>query len=256
MSTTVLLHAHPDDEAIFTGGTIALLAGRGHRVVVLFATSGELGLGAGPELAERRREEARRACEVLGASRVVFLDHHDSGGSDDAWHRPWGAFADVRVDVVADHVAALCEQEQASALVTYDAEGVYGHPDHVQAHRVGRLAAMMADLPTWYEVTLDREHLHFVESHVAAAAGRSIRSAAPIGVPTVEVSTTVDVRPVLSRKLEAIAAHRSQVEDPTFGAGDRFEEVYGFEWFVRHGAPGAIEELAMGPVERSGSVAR
>jgi hypothetical protein len=64
-------------------------------------------------------------------------------------------------------------------------------------------------------------------------------------VPTVEVSTTVDVRPVLARKLEAIAAHRSQVDDPTFGAGERFEEVYGFEWFVRHGPAGAIDELAM-----------
>ncbi|UDY34261.1 PIG-L deacetylase family protein [Dermatobacter hominis] len=246
MSTILFLHAHPDDEAIFTGGTIALLAERGHRVVVVFATSGELGLGAGEGLGDVRRAEARAACEHLGVASTVFLDHRDSGGSPAADGRSEDAFAAARADHVAAQVAALIEVEEADALVTYDAEGVYGHPDHVQAHRVGRLAAAMADLPTWYEVTVDREHLHFVDTHVAAVAGASISPSRAVGMPTVEISTTVDVSAVLVPKLRAIAEHRSQVgPDPTFGSGDHFDDVYGLEWYVRHGRRGAIDDLAL-----------
>lgn len=246
MSTILFLHAHPDDEAIFTGGTIALLAAGGHRVAVVFATSGELGTGAGDGLRDVRRAEARAACDLLGVASVHFLDHHDSGGSGDPDGRHDDAFADARVEDVAAQVAAIAEAEQADALVTYDAEGVYGHPDHVQAHRVGRLAALLADLPAWYEVTVDREHLHFVDTHVAAVAGRSISPTRAVGLPTVEISTTIDVSEVLAPKLRAIAEHRSQVgPDPTFGSGDHFDDVYGLEWFVRHGRRGAIDALAL-----------
>ena len=246
MSTILFLHAHPDDEAIFTGGTIALLAERGHRVVVVFATSGELGTGAGDGLRDVRRAEARAACDRLGVDRVHFLDHHDSGGSHDPDEHHRDAFAGARVEDAAAQVAAIVEVEQIDALVTYDADGVYGHPDHVQAHRVGRLAALLADLPTWYEVTVDREHLHFVDTHVAAVAGRSISPSRAVGLPTVEITTTVDVSAVLVRKLQAIAEHRSQVgPDPTFGTGERIDDVYGLEWYVRHGRRGAIDELAL-----------
>ncbi|MFM7063663.1 MAG: PIG-L deacetylase family protein [Actinomycetes bacterium] len=246
MSTVVVVHAHPDDEAIFTGGTIALLAAAGHRVVVVYATSGELGAGAGPGLAEVRREEARAACELLGAERVVFLDHHDSGTSHDPADRPLGAFAGVSVVVAADHLAAVVEGEQADALITYDAGGVYPHPDHVHVHRVGATAAGLAGLLTWYEVTVDREYLHFVDTHVAALAGEAIAPMLELGSPTVEITNTVDVRSVLGLKLAAIAEHRTQVQDPTFGAADRFPEVYGYEWFIRHGQPGPVDELVAG----------
>ena len=244
MSTFVLLHAHPDDEAIFTGGTIARLSARGHRVVVIFATSGELGLGAGPGLAERRRNEAHEACELLGVDRVVFLDHQDSGmfqGRD----LPWGAFTGVKVDVAADHVAAIAEGERADALVTYDARGVYGHPDHIHAHLVGAAAARIAGVPTWYESTVDREYLHFVDTHVANLAGAALATRPVVGTPTVEITSTVDVRQMLDVKLAAIAAHRSQVSDPTFGSAEHFDEVYGYEWFVRHGPTTALDELGM-----------
>jgi LmbE family N-acetylglucosaminyl deacetylase len=246
VSTVVVVHAHPDDEAIFTGGTIALLAAAGHRVVVVYATSGELGVGAGPGLAEARRDEARAACNLLGAERVVFLDHHDSGTSHDPRERPLGAFAGVSVDVAADHLAAVVEGERADALVTYDSGGVYPHPDHVHAHRVGSMAAGLVGLLTWYEVTVDREYLHFVDTHVAALAGESIAPMLELGSPTVEITNTVDVRGVLGLKLAAIAEHRTQVVDPTFGAADSFPEVYGYEWFIRHGRPGPIDALTAG----------
>ena len=250
MSTIVFFHAHPDDEAIFTGGTIARLAELGHRSIVVFATSGELGAGAGPELAAERQAEARSACAVLGAERPVFLDHVDSGLSPDPASRPTGAFDDCGIDLAARALAATLEHIRADALVTYDSGGVYGHPDHVQAHHVGRAAATIARLSTWYEVTVDREHLHFVDTHVAALAGDAMAAhfvdrAPAVGLSTVEISTTVDVSGALDRKLRAIAAHRSQVgDDPTFGAGAGFEAVYGTEWYVRHGERGLLDDLA------------
>ena len=244
-STLVFLHAHPDDEAIFTGGTIARLAVEGHRVVVVYATSGELGHGAGADLGALRRDEARRACETLGAQRVVFLDHHDSGVGVHAEHRPWGAFANANIDSVADHLADIADNERGIAIITYDPNGVYGHPDHIHAHHVGAMAAERSSMSTWYEVTVDREYLHFVDTHVAAIAGTAVAQHPLIGSPTVEISTTVDVRGVLDRKHDAIAAHHSQVDDPTFGANERFGEVYGFEWFIRHGPATVLDDLHM-----------
>ena len=248
--TILFLHAHPDDEAIFTGGTIRRLADTGHRVVVVFATSGELGRRDprdvdGSQLAAVRRDEARRLCAILGAQRVVFLDHVDSGTSDDPDHRPWGAFADVALDVVADHVAAIAEGERADAIVGYDPGGIYPHPDHLHVHRVAHRAARRAGTPTRYDVTVDREYLHFVDAHVAAAAGASLDRPRRIGLPTVEISATVDVRGELVAKHRAIAAHASQVGgDATFGSGGGFGDVYGWEWYVRSGPPGAIDRLA------------
>lgn len=244
MSTVVVVHAHPDDEAIFTGGTIALLADAGHRVVVVFATSGELGEGAGPELGEQRRAEAEAACALLGVARTVFLDHHDSGVHPDPAERPLGSFSAVDLGVVAGHIADLVAGERADTLVTYDAGGVYPHPDHLHVHRAGAVAAGLAGLATWYEVTVDREYLHFVDTHVAALAGAVVAPMLELGSPTVEITNTVDVRSVLARKLLAIAEHRSQVADPTFGVAERFPEVYGYEWFIRHGGPGVIDALA------------
>jgi N-acetyl-1-D-myo-inositol-2-amino-2-deoxy-alpha-D-glucopyranoside deacetylase len=245
MSTFLILHAHPDDEAIFTGGTIALLAERGHRVVVVFATGGELGAGDVRGLGDVRRREAIAACDALGVARVVFMDHHDSGLEADHRLRPWGAFADEPVEVVAQHVADIAVAERATAIVSYDTDGVYGHADHVQASRVAEAARQLAGVPTSYEVTVDREYLHFVDTHVAHMAGDAIPDRVAIGRSTVEIDLTVDVRPALDRKIAAIAAHASQIDDPTFGAADRFPAVYGFEWYIRHGAATAIDELSI-----------
>lgn len=175
---------------------------------------------------------------------MVFLDHQDSGMCCDG-ELPWGAFTGVEVDAAAVHVAAIAAGEGADVLVTYDARGVYGHPDHIHAHLVGETAARIAEVPTWYESTIDREYLHFVDTHVANQAGAALATRPVVGTATVEITTTIDVRKVLDVKLAAIAAHRSQVSDPTFGSAEHFDEVYGYEWFVRHGPATALDELAM-----------
>src|ERR1044072_7059754 len=142
----VFFHAHPDDEAIFTGGTMALLAASGWRVVLVIATAGEQGLATaliGPDvpLSVRRMGETAQAAETLGAQRVEFLGYHDSGLDTPAGSRPAGAFADAPVDEAAARLAGILAEEQPAALVGYDARGIYGHVDHVQVHRVGAAGA-------------------------------------------------------------------------------------------------------------------
>lgn len=259
--TVVFFHAHPDDESIFTGGTIRRLVDRGVRTVVVIAAGGSAG-GDGPRLdpdacrlAHERADEARAACRLLGVDAVHVLGYVDAGVRAD--HLPHEArLAGVPVDRAASALAGLLRRERATALVTYDEGGIYAHPDHLAVHRLGVAAAQAAGVEVVYEATVDREYLHFVETHLVGHAVRWLVGAdgslatnrAPLGVPTVMVSTTVDVRSVAACKRAAIAAHRSQlpVDDPFHHLdGDTFDAVYGYEWFVRRGPAGPIEELAV-----------
>lgn len=249
----MFFHAHPDDEAIFTGGTIARLSDAGHRVVVVVATGGELGLphGATEQLAAVRQDETRRAAAILGVSRVAFLGYRDSGLAGDPANEAPGCLFAACPDEVADRLVALLVEEEATALVVYDEFGIYGHPDHVQVHRVGHLAAAAAATPTVYDATVDREYLHFVETHLveeAILAGDLGLARSHIGVPTVMVTTTVAVGGVADRKRSAMAAHGSQIPETTSALQiglEQFAAVYGWEWYVRHGPAGAIDDLAI-----------
>jgi LmbE family N-acetylglucosaminyl deacetylase len=258
--TIVFFHAHPDDEAIFTGGTIWLLAERGWRVVVVIATGGEWGeaaVGFGhTDLAVVRRQETMEAARILGVARVEFLGYHDSGLSGDPAHTCPNSLAWADEHEVAARVATILTEESAAALVTYDPEGIYGHPDHLVVHRSALAAAEAAAVATVYEATVDREYLHFVETHlvveatIAAQPERTVvglgLAAAPLGLSTVEVDCTVDVRPVLAVKRRAMAAHASQIPETSSAmrlpdAG--FAAVYGYEWYARRGPVGPIDGL-------------
>ncbi len=251
----VFLHAHPDDEAIFTAGTMALLSRGGHRVVLIVATGGELGqphqdLGGAEHLAAVRRAETEVAAGLLNVARIEFLGYRDSGMAGDPANRTAGSLWSTDPAVVAERVSAILREEAASALVTYDESGIYGHPDHLQVHRAGTLAAARAGVGTIYQATIDREYLHFVETHLveqAALAGDLGIVRSHIGVPTVMVTTAVDVTGQLDRKRAAMAAHASQIPETTsaFRLGlEQFAAVYGWEWFVRTGPPGPIDDLA------------
>lgn len=255
----VFVHAHPDDEAIFTGGTMRLLADAGHPVVLVVATRGEGGThpGGDVDLADVREAETRRAAAVLGVERVEFLGYTDSGLTGMAAH---DAFAVSSVHEAAARLAPLLEG--ADAVVTYDAAGVYGHPDHVATHLVAHEAAERASVPVRYEVTVDHEYLHFVETHLVADAAAALRDAvgdvfpalvrsgggtvARPGLPTVLIDATVDVRGAIGAKRAAMAAHASQLPEvsPSLQlADDVFAATYGYEWFTRSGPPGPIEAL-------------
>ncbi len=253
--TVVFVHAHPDDEAIFTGGTIAMLAAGGWRVVLVVATHGERGLPvvthAAVDLGAHRVAETRRAAELLGVARVEFLGYEDSGLAGDVTGVTAGAFAAAPLDEAVDRLVDLIRPERPAALVTYDAAGIYGHPDHVKAHEVSVQAAASSGVETVYEATVDREYLHFVETHlvVEAGAGRPGDlglAATSLGLPTVLVSSTVDVRSVLDVKRAAMEAHASQIPETSSAmrlppAG--FAAVYGYEWFGRRGPAGPLDEL-------------
>jgi LmbE family N-acetylglucosaminyl deacetylase len=254
VAVVVFFHAHPDDEAIFTGGTIARLSDAGHRVVVVVATGGELGVPHGAasteDLASVRRQETVAATSLLGVARVEFLGYLDSGVAGDPANLAPGALSATAPAEVGHRLAQVLIQEQATTLVIYDAFGIYGHPDHVQVHDAGWLAAEEAATDTVYEATVDREYLHFVETHLVEEAilvGDLGLARSRIGVPTVMVTTTVPVAAVLDRKRAAMAAHASQIPETTSALQvglEQFGAVYGWEWFIRHGPPGPVDELA------------
>jgi len=254
--TIVFFHAHPDDEAIFSGGTMARLAAAGHRVVVVMATSGGQGRSIAMStddttestrcLPDERERELAESCALLGVARVVLFRYEDSGieVSPNAVGR---TFSEIEIDEVAQRLADVIVEEGATALVVYDEGGIYGHLDHLHVHHAGVVAARLSSVPTLYEMTVDREYLHFVDTHLIDHARESLPHVEHIGVPTVFVSTTVDVRMVLEQKRAAIAAHASQVQSSSSVmrlSESSFREVYGYEWFVRHGPRGVIELLA------------
>ncbi len=147
-------------------------------------------------------------------------------------------------------LAAVLHEERATTLVTYDDFGIYGHPDHVQVHQAGWRAAADAGIETVYEATVDREYLHFVETHLveeAILAGDLGLARSHIGVPSVMVTTSVSVASVLDRKRAAMAAHASQIPESTSALQlglEQFAAVYGWEWFIRRGPPGPLDTLS------------
>jgi LmbE family N-acetylglucosaminyl deacetylase len=250
--TVVVLHAHPDDEAIFTGATLRALADRGARVVLVTATSGEEGvprapLAAGETLAQRRLAELERACELLGVARLVLLGYADSGAHAGPW--PAGSLGAAPAGDVAARVAAVVEQEQADALVHYDRRGIYGHVDHVQVHRAGALAARATGV-TAYEATVDAARLRGGPRHVLQQAAGDALDA---GEPAAAIDLTVRADPAaLLAKMAAMAAHASQI-GPRWLDHAGFGEAYGREWFVRRGHPGPLDELARDPMGMPGT---
>ncbi|MBL7518153.1 PIG-L family deacetylase, partial [Frankia sp. CNm7] len=158
MGSVVALHAHPDDEALWSGGTLALLAAAGHRVVIVVATDGHLGDGADPE-AGVRLAELRASAAALGAARVECLGYADSGHGSSFYPDPADRqrFARADLDEAAGRLADLLRAENASVLLSYDARGGYGHRDHVRVHEVGARAAELAGGVRVLEATLPRE---------------------------------------------------------------------------------------------------
>ena len=255
MATLVSFHAHPDDEAIACGGTMAKAAAAGHRVVAVFATRGERGevddgvLEPGEELGHRREREVEAAAAILGVHRTAFLDYVDSGmhgtpGNDDP-----ACFWQADPEEAAARLAGILTEEGADVLTIYDEHGVYGHPDHVQVHRVGRRAAELAGVARVYENTINRDHVLKMAALMPQDAPDEETPSAvdldQLGVPEEVITTVVDVTDHLDQKRRAMAAHASQISETSFFlsmAPDVFAMVWGQEWFVRRGAPAGTRE--------------
>jgi LmbE family N-acetylglucosaminyl deacetylase len=248
--TLVSFHAHPDDEALLTGGLLARCAAEGHRVVLVTATAGERGRTdeqTSHNLAGVRMAELAASAQLLGCARVVGLGYADAGLHPDP-DDP-AAFANQHPEQCAAVLATVLREEHADVLTIYDAYGGYGHPDHVQVHRVGILAARLADTPVVLEATAPRQ-LFVGVLRLLSFLGHPLGGSAPLGTGRVfsdpqVITHRVRVRgAALRRKRAAMAAHTSQRRG---GEGrralDRFARfplplfwlVFGREWYVEHG---------------------
>ena len=165
MATLVFFHAHPDDEAIATAGTMLKASEAGHRVVLVVATGGELGevpqglLDEGETLGQRRKAEVHAAAEILGIQRVEFLGYHDSGMEGDPSNDDPDCFWQADVDAAADQLCQIIQDENTDVLTIYDPHGGYGHPDHIQVHRVGTAAAAKAGISRVYWATMNQDQI-------------------------------------------------------------------------------------------------
>ena len=282
MGTLVLFHAHPDDEAIATGGTMALAAAAGHEVVLVVATRGEQGepvpgvLAPGEALWERRVTETHASAALLGVSEVVFLGYEDSGMMGEPTNANPACFWQADPDEAADRLAAVLDRVGADVLTCYDFHGGYGHPDHIQVHRVGHLAAQRLGLGgggagAVFESTMNRTRITELMAaagdllgdeaavpdlpgagslpaggdgphHERAAAEEVAASAAvepDFGTPEEGITHAIDVTAVLDTKRAAMAAHASQVAADSFFLtlpDEAFAAAFGTEWFILPGS--------------------
>jgi LmbE family N-acetylglucosaminyl deacetylase len=269
--TLMAVHAHPDDEVTGTGAVLARYAAEGHQTIVVTCTDGGCGDGPGgvkpgepghdPAAVVKVREaELEASCAILQVSHLERLGYADSGmmgwPNNEAPH----AFWNTPVEEAAARLAELIRRYRPDVVVTYDPNGFYGHPDHIQTHRI-TMAALASLAPT-SALTTTGEPIKvywttFPHSRMAEF-GRVMRElgeqwdepepgadgAGPeMGLPDDEVTTWVDARDYAQQKFDALAAHASQSDNIFFlkMGLERFREQMGIETFVRVDDPAATQ---------------
>ena len=269
--TMMAVHAHPDDEASSTGGVLAAYSAQGIRTVVVTCTNGEFGDAQGgvkpgedghdeEQVARQRLAELRESVAILGVTNLELLGYHDSGMPDwDYKDRP-DAFCNIPLAEVAARISALIERYRPQVLVTYDDRGPYQHPDHLHASRCAQAAFADSGIPAKLYLSAIRgsdwqrvwDALRELGADVPdfEEADPEIRRR---GAASEErITTTVDIRPVLGRKRDALFAHGSQISESWFSKlpQDVAEATFGRESFIRvsdiTGAPLPEDDLFAG----------
>ncbi len=270
MGTLVAFHAHPDDESIATGGSLAAASAAGHRVVLVLGTGGEYGekpddLADGESLADRRAKELARSAAALGIHRVEFMGYVDSGMTGWEQNNDPNCLMRADLDDAGERLAKILREETADTLLTYDWHGNYGHPDHIAVHRIGHRAAELAGTPHVYEATMNRDEMVRMFALQRAAALESggesnvpdwnpddgADDGNPFGTPEAELTTRIDVTKFIQQKRASIKCHASQISDSSFFMempDEVFASAFGTEWFIRAGAPGGIHESTLAGV--------
>ncbi|MDP9397473.1 MAG: N-acetyl-1-D-myo-inositol-2-amino-2-deoxy-alpha-D-glucopyranoside deacetylase [Actinomycetota bacterium] len=284
----LLVHAHPDDETIGNGATMAKYVAEGASVTLVTCTLGEEGEVLVPGLAHlaadkedalglHRLNELAAAMEALGVRDFRFLGgpgrYRDSGMMGTPTNDRPEAFCQADLDEAAGHLVAVIREVRPQVLVTYDDNGGYGHPDHIQAHRVAVRATELAADPAYgtgepwdiakiYYNTMPRS---VIEEGIAAMkqAGTSffgVESAddMPFAVPDEQVSTRVDAVAHVDAKLAAMRAHATQitVDGPFFALSNNLgNAVWGVEYYRlaagqlgQRGSDGREDDLFSGVV--------
>ena len=252
--TLMAVHAHPDDEATGTGGILARYAAEGIRTVLVTCTDGGCGDGPGgvkpgepghdpAAVAALRRQELKASCEVLNITHLEMLDYADSGMMGWPTNDAPESFWRTPVEQSAARLAELMRRYEPDVVVTYDENGFYGHPDHIQANRVTVAALALTELtPKLYWTTVPRsamqkfmETMREFDSDWTEPDPAEAEALPEIGLPDEEITTWVDVSEFGGQKFDALAAHASQGENIFFlkMGPERFTELMGVETFVR-----------------------
>jgi LmbE family N-acetylglucosaminyl deacetylase len=251
--TLMAVHAHPDDEASSTGGVLALYAEQGIRTVVVTCTNGEFGDAPGQvkpgddghdeqEVAQLRLAELRQSCKILGVSHLELLGYHDSGMPDWEYKNRPDAFCNIPLDVVAGRIGGLIAEYQPQIVISYDPKGMYQHPDHVHAALAAEAAVAKSGTPAklyqtamrpsnWRKIwaALRELGMEMPDREITPEQERQAAEA------EAAITTSIDIRPVLERKREALFAHASQIQESWFSKipPEIAEEAFGYETFVR-----------------------
>jgi LmbE family N-acetylglucosaminyl deacetylase len=280
--TFLAVHAHPDDEASSTGGLYRLLADQGVRTVLVTCTNGECGDASdgakpdadhhdGDEVAKVRAVELDNAVKILGIERLVRLGYRDSGMKGWPQNDDPESFWATPVPEAAQRLAAILLEERPQVVMTYNAHGFYGHPDHIQAHRVTLAALELLDYePTLYFNAIPNSIMAIMgarweqaeRERAAADAEKGIVHApepedpdeerVEMGTPDELIDAVIDVSSVNDAKYEALAAHHSQIADSFWMKMGReeFKKQMRTEWFVRVTNPmnlsGSVSDIFAG----------
>jgi LmbE family N-acetylglucosaminyl deacetylase len=250
------VHAHPDDEATSTGGVLAKYAAEGVTTVLVTCTDGALG-DAGTvkpgeeghsteEVVAARAAELAESCRILGITHAHQLGYHDSGMMGWPQNDADGAFWTTPLQEPVARLAELIRQHRPDVVLTYDENGFYGHPDHIQAHRitVAALDAAGSGARLYYSTVRRSDFARFGE--LMREAGEEFpepeegaEEQPGWGVEDDEVAVDVDVTAFAQAKRDALAAHASQVENIFFLklSPEVFTAAMGREAFVQARPP-------------------
>jgi N-acetyl-1-D-myo-inositol-2-amino-2-deoxy-alpha-D-glucopyranoside deacetylase len=245
MGTLLLVHAHPDDEAISTGGMMMKAKADGHRVVLVTSTRGEVGeiynmdeQSTRPHLGDVRTKELQAAARILGVDRLEFLGYRDSGMVGTADNENTKSFHKAPPDQAAAKLATILREERPDVVVTYDSDGTYGHPDHIKAHHVTNAALDLLEKEGWrpsklYYTAIPRSLMEKFMEQVPEEDRRN-DTIQIVGTPDELVTTRVDVSDYVDQKRQAFAAHVSQ-NDPkswfTTMADQLYRMAFGTEYY-------------------------
>jgi LmbE family N-acetylglucosaminyl deacetylase len=254
------VHAHPDDESSSTGGVLAHYAAAGVRTDVVTCTNGELGDAPGgikpgedghdtAAVVATRLAELEEACRILDVTDLEVLGYHDSGMVDWQYKDHEQSFCNVPIEESCGRLVALFEKYRPDVVITYDDQGGYDHPDHIQAHRITVAAVEQSGIPAKLYFTAWRRRTFADLREKLRAAGVEFPepdfdadTVARMDAVEARITTTVDTRAVADRKRRALAAHASQIEESWLSRipEEMFVDIFGEESFIRvHDTTGA-----------------
>lgn len=256
----LLVHAHPDDETIGTGSTMARYAAEGALVTLVTCTLGEEGEILVPELADlasgeqdllgqHRIGELAAACAALGVTDHRFLGGagrwRDSGMMGTPHNNRADCFWQADVDEAVTALVEILLEVRPQVVVTYDEKGGYGHPDHIQAHRVTVAAINRAAEAGWivqklYFTAFPKSVLQAGIDQLKASGqtnffGADSADDLPFGNPDEDVTTEIDARDYLAAKVAAMRAHQTQIEvdGPFFALSNNVgQQAMGVEHYI------------------------